>query len=117
MNFLTDEMQNILLEKLQRKLLDPVIDFKSLMRLVGNLRNVTKAHGFIRDDELISMFKLMFCMAICVFIMVDIIKIKIDCDNLSKYVFIDSNDLLFVSTNRDGRYINMTTGEIRILKK
>ena len=105
------------------------IDFDALLRIIEHLRNETKAHGFIKEVELTMMFRIMFVLSIYVFLVLDICSIKIYFDlnqeeivlkfkdkkisSFSKYAFFDEQGDLFISTNRQGKYINMLTGEIK----
>ena len=126
-DFLTSEMKNFLWEKLHINISDK-IDFDSFLKLIEHLRNVTKAHGFIRENELKIMFQLMFYMSLYVFFELDICSISILnsdknfpilkfkgnlIESFSKYAFFDSNKELFITTNKQGTYINITTGEIK----
>lgn len=122
-----DELEKLINNKLHINVTDKM-DFDSLLKIIINLRNITKAHGFIKENELRKMFQLMFCLSLYVFFGLDICSIVIYFDLNEKrpvfkfkgrliessenYVLFDSDRNLFISTN-NGRFINMLTGEIR----
>lgn len=130
-NILDQGMRMLLWEKLQINIPNN-LDFDSLLRIIENLRNVTKAHGFIKDSELRKMFRLMFCLSLYVFFIFEICSVSIYFESNEKrpilkfkgkliesfgdYALFDSDDNLFIATN-NGKFINMLTGEIRNLVK
>lgn len=104
---------------------------------VGMLRNATKGHGFIKDEELTPIYSLLFIIALILFEKIDICSLIIKkqdneiflsykgkiIDGLKKYIFFDSNDELFLfcrkkTVTRNGKeksvflYNSFLTGEI-----
>lgn len=130
LSFFSQEMKQILWNKLQINSID-ITNLESLLRMIGHMRNITKAHGFVKECELQSMYHLMFCVSLYVFYKFDIcsMSIFIDCytkklvlkdksriiDTFGKYAFWESNQL-FITTKKEGEFINMITGEIKIEK-
>jgi len=128
LSFCNQGMKQLLWEKLQIKCSD-VTDLESLLRMIGHMRNITKAHGFIKEKELQPMFHLMFCVSLYVFFKFDICSMSIiidsntkklilknkgrTIDSFSRYAFLDSNQL-FITTKKQGKFINMATGEIKM---
>lgn len=123
-------MKQILWNKLQINSID-ITNLESLLRMIGHMRNITKAHGFVKECELQSMYHLMFCVSLYVFYKFDICSMSIFIDrytkklvlkdksriidSFGKYAFWESNQL-FITTKKEGEFINMITGEIKIEK-
>lgn len=128
LSFCSQEMKQVLWDKLQTNSSD-ITDLESLLRMIGHMRNITKAHGFIKENELQSMYHLMFCASLYVFYKFDICSMSISfdydtkklvlkdkgrtIDKFGKYAFGDSNQL-FIATKKKGEFINMITGEIKM---
>lgn len=122
------EMEKRIDEKIYGEIPE-VINFNTLLILIEHLRNNTKGHGFIEDDNLSTMFQVMFCFSIYVFFKLDICSVSIyvnqesgdACleyrgrvvESFAKYVFFESEHELYIATNKRGNYINMGTGKMK----
>lgn len=126
-NFLEQEMREFLCNKIGIYDMDKM-DIRLLLKIARELRNI-KAHSFIKDSELQLMYRTMFIVSLYIFLIFDVCSMKIyfdlECQQItikfketkisldSKYMFFDIEGNLFVSTNKQGKYINMVTGDIR----
>lgn len=127
-DFFDSEMKKILWEKLHIDIVEKV-EFESILRIIEHLRNITKAHGFIKDSELKALFELMFGLSLYVFWKLEICSISIHIElekrqailkfknkligTFSKYAYVNEDKELYIATNRPGIFINMLTGDMQ----
>ena len=126
-DYFCNKSKQLIEDKLQKKLPD-YLDLNEILWLTSEMRNSTRAHGFIKSSELSTMYGLMLSLSLLIFMCLNISSMSITLDSkgnpilsfkqklingFKKYAFFESEKDLYVITNKEKQYINLVTGEMK----